>query len=80
MTTKRFIAGAVCPRCAEMDRLVIFDQDGDTFKECVSCGYSEKQLAQVELQELDTRVNHNDVESEAVEPIKVMLATPKKVQ
>ena len=36
---KRFIAGAVCPRCAAMDRIVV-DLDTDS-RECVACGFSE---------------------------------------
>ena len=36
---RRFIAGAVCPRCGEMDKLAV-DTDADT-RECVSCGYSD---------------------------------------
>ena len=36
---RRFIAGAVCPRCAAMDRLVV-DLDTDR-RECVACGFSE---------------------------------------
>ena len=55
---KRFIAGAVCPRCGEMDKLVSYSTEQDTFKECVACGYEEKQAVQIELDELDTRVNH----------------------
>ena len=54
---KRFIAGAVCPRCGEMDRLVTYTDNEGTFKECVSCDFEEKQLVQVELDEMDTRVN-----------------------
>jgi uncharacterized metal-binding protein (TIGR02443 family) len=36
---RRFIAGAVCPRCALMDKIVI-DLDTDQ-RLCVSCGFSE---------------------------------------
>lgn len=36
---RRFIAGAVCPRCALMDKIVV-DLDTDT-RHCVSCGFSE---------------------------------------
>lgn len=36
---RRFIAGAVCPRCALMDKIVV-DQDTDQ-RLCVSCGFSE---------------------------------------
>jgi uncharacterized metal-binding protein (TIGR02443 family) len=36
---RRFIAGAVCPRCALMDKMVV-DQDTDQ-RMCVNCGFSE---------------------------------------
>ena len=55
---KRFIAGAVCPRCGEMDKLLSYSNDEGTYKECVACGFEEKQAVQVALDELDTRVNH----------------------
>jgi len=79
MLKKRFIAGAVCPRCADMDRLVTYEEGGDTFKECVSCGYQEKQIANVQLSELDTRVNHAEKGDDNAEPVKMMLdGLPKK--
>jgi uncharacterized metal-binding protein (TIGR02443 family) len=37
---RRFIAGAVCPRCALMDKVVV-DLDSDQ-RVCVSCGFSEE--------------------------------------
>lgn len=37
---RRFIAGALCPRCGEMDKIVV-DLDTDQ-RECVACGFSEK--------------------------------------
>lgn len=36
---RRFIAGAVCPRCAQMDKIVV-DLETDQ-RECVACGFSE---------------------------------------
>jgi uncharacterized protein len=39
VTRRRFIAGAVCPRCALMDKIVV-DLDSDQ-RVCVSCGFSE---------------------------------------
>jgi uncharacterized metal-binding protein (TIGR02443 family) len=57
---RRFIAGAVCPKCAEMDRLITYSNDEGTFRECVSCGYVDKQVEQEEPAEsdlLETRVN-----------------------
>lgn len=37
---RRFIAGAVCPRCALMDKIVV-DLDSDR-RECIACGFSEE--------------------------------------
>ncbi len=39
-TRRRFIAGAVCPRCALMDKILV-DMDTDQ-RLCVSCGFSEE--------------------------------------
>ena len=36
---RRFIAGAVCPRCALADKIVV-DLDTDR-RECVACGFAE---------------------------------------
>ncbi len=40
---RRFIAGAVCPRCAAMDRIVVH-ADGET-RECIDCGFSDARPA-----------------------------------
>lgn len=54
---KRFIAGAVCPRCSEMDKIVMYtDDDGVQTKECVACGFSENMKDLEQQQELATRV------------------------
>jgi hypothetical protein len=37
---RRFIAGAVCPRCARMDKIVV-NLDTNQ-RECVACGFSEE--------------------------------------
>lgn len=38
---KRFIAGARCPQCQQLDKIRCWRED-DLFKsECVSCGYSD---------------------------------------
>lgn len=61
---KRFIAGAVCPRCGAMDKIVV-DASGDN-RECVSCGYKDERPTQAQT-ELRTRVNRPSrrVEAEA---------------
>ena len=55
MTRRRFIAGAVCPKCALMDTIVV-DMDSDK-RECVSCGFSEDRPQAPKQSELPTRVN-----------------------
>ncbi|MDR9424666.1 MAG: YheV family putative zinc ribbon protein [Marinobacter sp.] len=57
---KRFIAGAVCPRCAEMDKIMMFTKDNDEqVRECVACGFTDalSEQEQPENPELQTRVN-----------------------
>lgn len=62
---KRFIAGAVCPRCAEMDKIVMYTNDEGQFRECVACGYTDKQgEPEVAAAELDTRVNQRKNEDD----------------
>ena len=77
---KRFIAGAVCPSCAALDRLVIFKENGLTVRECVACGFTDTQNEELEAQsqtlkirELKTRVNgqtDSAVHSDGLIPIK----------
>ncbi len=43
MTIKRrFIAGAKCPKCQAMDRVVMLTSDEDEWIECIECGYDRK--------------------------------------
>ncbi|WP_166253002.1 YheV family putative zinc ribbon protein [Marinobacter salicampi] len=42
-TPKRFIAGAVCPRCAEMDKITMYTTEEGQFRECVACGFADKE-------------------------------------
>ncbi len=70
---RRFIAGAVCPRCGEMDKIVV-DMDSEQ-RECVACGFSEGRPGDpVPANELPTRVSRaaaRRVETEA-EPVKLI--------
>ena len=55
--SRRFIAGAVCPRCAEMDKLVMYTSDDQQqVRECVRCGYRDV-MTDNGPEELVTRVN-----------------------
>lgn len=57
---RRFIAGAVCPRCSEMDRIVNYKLGDKNYRECVACGFKDEIRLQASPRELDTRVNQTD--------------------
>ncbi|MBS97921.1 MAG: hypothetical protein CMI01_04515 [Oceanospirillaceae bacterium] len=59
MTVKRFIAGAVCPRCAEMDSVRMYRDDEREYRECVKCGFEDSLRldGRPEPAELETRVS-----------------------
>lgn len=54
---KRFIAGAICPRCSQMDKLFTYQKEDREFRECVSCGFSDEMRFKPTPRELETRVN-----------------------
>lgn len=57
---KRFIAGAVCPKCSAMDRIQMYRIDGVDYRECVECGFKDEMRFQPAVRELDTRVNQEE--------------------
>ncbi|HEY8568124.1 YheV family putative zinc ribbon protein [Microbulbifer sp.] len=66
---RRFIAGAVCPRCSEMDKIVNYKLGDKNYRECVACGFKDEIRLQASPRELDTRVNQTadrEVEETAV--------------
>ncbi len=72
---KRFIAGAICPRCAEMDRIRSWEQHGIRYRECVSCDFFEQLPIEDEAApELTTRVNHprEKQEHQEVQPVRIL--------
>lgn len=54
---KRFIAGAVCPRCSAMDRIVMYKEGDQDHRECVECGFKDEMHIKPAVRELGTRVN-----------------------
>lgn len=72
-TKRRFVAGAVCPRCSEMDKLVVYSEDGKDYRECVACGYKEEMRFKPAARELQTRVNQTEEEKrDAVQVINIL--------
>lgn len=79
---KRFIAGAVCPKCSEMDKLVMYkNEEGRDVRECVACDYRDVMQSEEELAkaaELQTRVTPvgKAVREEGEQAIKIFDAMP----
>ena len=77
----RFIAGAVCPRCGEMDTLKA-GNDGDVMvRECVECGFTDRISQSVNAPtELDTRVNQPNQQADTeAQPVRILdPQTPSK--
>lgn len=74
-TVKRFIAGVTCPRCAAMDRIRAWEQNGIRYRECVSCDFFEQLPIEDETgAELATRVNQVREEQtrQDVQPVKIL--------
>lgn len=43
---RRFIAGAICPDCRSVDRIVVETTDAGRQRRCVQCGFAEPQADQ----------------------------------
>ena len=57
---KRFIAGAVCPSCSAMDRIVMYREGESDYRECVECGFKDEMRFKSGVRELDTGVNQDE--------------------
>ncbi len=68
---KRFIAGAVCPRCAAMDKVVAYRKVDKDYRECVKCGFIDELLVGAGAPPPDTRISKSERRDAAVaEPVK----------
>ena len=74
-STKRFIAGVVCPQCSAMDKMQVYTHDGTDYRECVSCGFKDQIRIASAPNELKTRVNKSAVSEETRQ---VKLVDPPK--
>ncbi|MFN3236527.1 MAG: YheV family putative metal-binding protein [Pseudomonadales bacterium] len=39
---KRFVAGAVCPKCGQVDKTYVLGDGPDAVRGCNSCGFTER--------------------------------------
>lgn len=58
---KRFIAGAICPKCGMLDRIVVYREQQKDLRECVNCGFKDELRLQQTTPELSTRVQQAEV-------------------
>ncbi|MFL0811250.1 MAG: YheV family putative metal-binding protein [Agarilytica sp.] len=75
-TKKRFIAGAVCPKCGEQDVLMMYRKEDVDHRECVECGFADEMRFQAASRELETRVNVTEEEKKS-ETQAVKILPPK---
>lgn len=72
MTIKRFIAGAVCPRCGQMDKLRAWQEDRMQHRECVVCDFTDTMSLDLP-EELPTRVNQTQPDpKDEIQIVKLM--------
>ncbi|AFU99626.1 YheV family putative zinc ribbon protein [Simiduia agarivorans] len=72
---KRFIAGAICPKCSAMDRIQMYRIDDVDYRECVDCGFKDEMRFKPVVRELDTRVNQ--AEEDVSAPTQVLKFPPE---
>jgi len=69
---KRFIAGAICPRCSKLDTIVMFNEDGTDIRECIDCDFTDKMDFKPIQREIETRVNVTEEEKKQKEAVQVI--------
>lgn len=57
MKNKRFIAGASCPKCSEVDKVFTYEEEGKKYRACTRCDFNEEMRFETNKQEVKTRVN-----------------------
>ena len=73
MKNKRFIAGAQCPSCKEIDKIYTYEQEDRKFRACSRCDFSEALQFDAPPRELGTRVNRSlEKRKEDVQAVRLM--------
>ncbi len=73
MKNKRFIAGAQCPSCKEIDKIYTYEEEDRKLRACSRCDFSETLQFDTSPQELGTRVNRSLGErKEEVQTVRLM--------
>ena len=72
----RFVAGAVCPQCQAVDRIVIETLEGEKHRRCVACGFSERSDGDAQPGPVKGRLERPRRGSEAVHTVKILGPEP----
>lgn len=76
---KRFVAGAICPRCEALDKIVVYSLKGIDYRECVHCDFKDELHFNSQKKELYTRVNQVDnSEENKIQIVNIIPSDPKK--
>lgn len=68
---RRFVAGAVCPQCRAMDRIVIERGDGGQRRYCVACGYADTMPGGASQEPATRLTRQGDSDTEAT-PLRIL--------
>jgi len=73
MKNKRFIAGASCPKCSELDKIFTYDEEGKRYRACARCDFNEEMRFENNKKELETRVNKSpEPQTEPAQVVRLM--------
>ena len=72
-TKKQFIAGVMCPKCSEMDKIQAYAENGVDYRECVRCGFKDEMRLSSAPREVETRVNTSSDEiANQTQPVRLV--------
>lgn len=74
---RRFIAGAVCPQCRSVDRIVVEVREADKRRRCVACGHTEA-LSEALAPEPATRFTTRASEPTPVQAVRLLGGSPAR--
>ena len=69
---KRFLAGAVCPRCEAADAIVVYSREERDFRECVECGFVDEMHFAPQAREPDTRISDQAIKTDDEQVVKIV--------
>lgn len=69
---KRFLAGAICPRCEATDTIMVYSREERDFRECAECGFLDEMHFTPQAKDVDTRVSDTTANKTEEQVVKIM--------